>query len=101
MATVSEPPWEELHGNLRAFIGRRVRNQSDVDDLVLEPRKSGELSPRTFRNFLRELSSLATRCSGPSDVGGRPRQCPQGFERRERTADDHPHADRIPPAATL
>lgn len=34
MAAVSEPPWEELHGNLRAFISRRVRNQSDVDDLV-------------------------------------------------------------------
>jgi RNA polymerase sigma-70 factor (ECF subfamily) len=29
-----EPPWQELHGNLRAFIGRRVRNQADVDDLV-------------------------------------------------------------------
>jgi RNA polymerase sigma-70 factor (ECF subfamily) len=34
MAAVSEPVWEELHGNLRAFISRRVRNQSDVDDLV-------------------------------------------------------------------
>ena len=29
-----EPPWEELDGNLRAFIGRRVRNRADVDDLV-------------------------------------------------------------------
>jgi RNA polymerase sigma-70 factor, ECF subfamily len=34
MAAVSEMPWEELHGNLRAFISRRVRNQADVDDLV-------------------------------------------------------------------
>jgi RNA polymerase sigma-70 factor, ECF subfamily len=34
MTAVSEPLWEELHGNLRAFISRRVRNQSDVDDLV-------------------------------------------------------------------
>ncbi len=34
MATASEPPWEELHGSLRAFISRRVRNQADVDDLV-------------------------------------------------------------------
>ena len=34
MPAVSEPLWEELHGNLRAFISRRVRNQSDVDDLV-------------------------------------------------------------------
>ena len=34
MAPVSELPWEELHGNLRAFISRRVRNQADVDDLV-------------------------------------------------------------------
>jgi RNA polymerase sigma-70 factor (ECF subfamily) len=34
MTAISEPLWEELHGNLRAFISRRVRNQSDVDDLV-------------------------------------------------------------------
>ena len=34
MAAVSELPWEELHGNLRAFISRRVRNPADVDDLV-------------------------------------------------------------------
>lgn len=34
MAAVSELPWEELHGDLRAFISRRVRNQADVDDLV-------------------------------------------------------------------
>jgi RNA polymerase sigma-70 factor (ECF subfamily) len=34
MAAVSNLPWEELHGNLRAFISRRVRNQADVDDLV-------------------------------------------------------------------
>ena len=30
----SDLPWQELHGNLRAFIGRRVQNQADVDDLV-------------------------------------------------------------------
>src|SRR5690606_3499807 len=34
MAAASELPWEELHRSLRAFIGRRVRNPSDVDDLV-------------------------------------------------------------------
>ena len=34
MAAVTEPLWEELQGNLRAFISRRVRNPSDVDDLV-------------------------------------------------------------------
>lgn len=34
MTTTVEPPWEELHANLRAFIGRRVRNPADVDDLV-------------------------------------------------------------------
>lgn len=34
MAAASEPPWEELHDSLRAFIGRRVRNTADVDDLV-------------------------------------------------------------------
>ena len=30
----SDLPWQELHGNLRAFIARRVQNQADVDDLV-------------------------------------------------------------------
>lgn len=34
MTAVPELPWQEVHGNLRAFISRRVRNQSDVDDLV-------------------------------------------------------------------
>lgn len=29
-----ELPWQELHARLRAFVGRRVRNQADVDDLV-------------------------------------------------------------------
>lgn len=34
MSAAPDVPWQELHGNLRAFIGRRVRNQADVDDLV-------------------------------------------------------------------
>ena len=34
MAVSADLPWQELHGNLRAFIGRRVRNDADVDDLV-------------------------------------------------------------------
>ena len=34
MLAASDLPWQELHANLRAFIGRRVRNQADVDDLV-------------------------------------------------------------------
>lgn len=34
MLAAADLPWQELHGNLRAFIGRRVRNQADVDDLV-------------------------------------------------------------------
>ncbi len=34
MAQPADLPWEELHGNLRAFIARRVRNPADVDDLV-------------------------------------------------------------------
>jgi RNA polymerase sigma-70 factor, ECF subfamily len=37
MSTVSaalELPWQELRGNLRTFIARRVRHQADVDDLV-------------------------------------------------------------------
>jgi RNA polymerase sigma-70 factor (ECF subfamily) len=34
MAAVSELAWEDLHGNLKAFISRRVRNPADVDDLV-------------------------------------------------------------------
>jgi RNA polymerase sigma-70 factor (ECF subfamily) len=27
-------PWEELYGNLRGFVGRRVRHSADIDDLV-------------------------------------------------------------------
>jgi len=34
MPAASDLPWQELRGNLRAFIGRRVRNPADVDDLV-------------------------------------------------------------------
>jgi RNA polymerase sigma-70 factor (ECF subfamily) len=37
MSTVSaaiELPWQELQGNLRGFIARRVRHHADVDDLV-------------------------------------------------------------------
>jgi RNA polymerase sigma-70 factor (ECF subfamily) len=34
MPTAADLPWQELHGNLHAFIARRVRNQADVDDLV-------------------------------------------------------------------
>ena len=48
MAAVSELPWEELHGNLRAFISRRVRNQADVDDLV----------QRVLLQIVRGLASL-------------------------------------------
>ena len=48
MAAVSEPPWEELHGNLRAFMSRRVRNQADVDDLV----------QRVFLQMVKGLASL-------------------------------------------
>ena len=48
MAAVSELPWEELHGNLRAFISRRVRNPADVDDLV----------QRVLLQILKGLASL-------------------------------------------
>lgn len=34
MLAASDLPWQELHGSLRAFIARRVRNQADVDDLA-------------------------------------------------------------------
>lgn len=34
MVAAPDLPWQELHGNLRAFIARRVHNQADVDDLV-------------------------------------------------------------------
>lgn len=34
MPTTTDVPWRELHGNLRLFVGRRVRNPADVDDLV-------------------------------------------------------------------
>jgi RNA polymerase sigma-70 factor (ECF subfamily) len=33
-STALDLPWQELQGRLRAFIGRRVRNAADVDDLV-------------------------------------------------------------------
>ena len=34
MTSQVEVPWEELYGNLRGFVGRRVRNSADVDDVV-------------------------------------------------------------------
>jgi len=34
MPATADLPWQELHANLRAFIGRRVRNPDDVEDLV-------------------------------------------------------------------
>jgi RNA polymerase sigma-70 factor (ECF subfamily) len=34
MLAAADLPWQELHANLRAFIGRRVRNPADVEDLV-------------------------------------------------------------------
>jgi RNA polymerase sigma-70 factor, ECF subfamily len=34
MPQPAELPWEELDASLRRFIGRRVRNPADVDDLV-------------------------------------------------------------------
>jgi RNA polymerase sigma-70 factor (ECF subfamily) len=34
MLSSPDVPWQELDGNLRAFIARRVRNPADVDDLV-------------------------------------------------------------------
>jgi RNA polymerase sigma-70 factor, ECF subfamily len=34
MTTQVEVPWEELYGNLRGFVARRVSNSADVDDLV-------------------------------------------------------------------
>lgn len=48
MPATAQPPWEELTANLRAFIGRRVRNPSDVDDLV----------QRVFLQILKGLESL-------------------------------------------
>src|SRR5687768_9143957 len=34
MAPPAELPWEELHASRHAFVRRRVRDPSDVDDLV-------------------------------------------------------------------
>ena len=34
MTIDAAPPWEQLRGNLRTFIGRRVQNDADADDLV-------------------------------------------------------------------
>jgi RNA polymerase sigma-70 factor (ECF subfamily) len=31
---MADPPWEELYANLRGFVGRRVRNSADADDVV-------------------------------------------------------------------
>ena len=59
-------------------------------------RRSAELSPRTFCIFRRELSSPTDH----SQVGERP-ACLRGVERRQRTADDHPHDNYGPPSAAL
>jgi RNA polymerase sigma-70 factor, ECF subfamily len=48
MTAAPEPPWQELDASLRAFIGRRVRNQADVDDLV----------QRVLLQIVKGLSSL-------------------------------------------
>ena len=52
-ATV-ELPWQELRGNLRAFVARRVRHQADVDDLV----QRVLLQIVTGRGSLREVDRL-------------------------------------------
>ena len=31
MLAAPDLPWQELHGDLRAFVARRVRNEADVD----------------------------------------------------------------------
>jgi hypothetical protein len=60
---------------------------------------SRAVSTDISRFLARVVVAAARRCGGPS-VGAAP-QCPQGFERGERTADDHLHADRIAPATPL
>lgn len=51
VAPIADPPWEEVHASLRAFIGRRVRNPADVDDLV----------QRVLLRLVRGLGSLRDR----------------------------------------
>jgi RNA polymerase sigma-70 factor (ECF subfamily) len=48
MPATTDVPWRELHQNLRLFVGRRVRNQADVEDLV----------QRVLLHIVQGLSSL-------------------------------------------
>ena len=61
------------------------------------PKNRAELSPRTFCTFPRELSSPQ---GGPSQAADA-QFLPRGVERCGRTADDHPHDEHGPAAATL
>jgi RNA polymerase sigma-70 factor (ECF subfamily) len=49
-ATAAELPWQELRGTVRAFVGRRVRNQADVDDLVQRVLLQIVIGLRSLRN---------------------------------------------------
>lgn len=82
-----EVPWEELYGNLRGFVGRRVRNSADVDDVVQAVmlrlvkgigtlRDSERLHPwvyRTARNVIIDhyRATASRREVGAADDGGR------------------------------
>jgi RNA polymerase sigma-70 factor (ECF subfamily) len=79
-------PWEEIYGNLRGFVGRRIRNSADVDDVVQAVmlrlvkglgtlRDSERLHPwiyRTARNVIIDhyRATASRREVGSADEGG-------------------------------
>ena len=124
MAEASELPWQELDGNLRAFIARRVRNQADVDDLVQRVllqmvkglgtlRDADRLHAwvyRTARNVIvdhyratgsrRELAAGDTTDLESADPAspGEPFDEDEGLALRELATCLAPMIDRLPPA---
>ena len=118
----SDLPWQELRGNLRAFIARRVQNQADVDDLVQRVllqivkgldtlRDAGRLHAwvyRTARNvivdYYRTGGSRREHAAGDAvDLGAADAAAPEsldddGAALRELAACLRPMLGRLPPA---
>ena len=122
MAAEADVPWEALYDNLRGFVGRRVRNPADVEDLVQRVmlrlvkglpslRDSDRLHPfvyRTARNVIVDhYRAAASRRESPaagSETAGReepdsaalPEDDSAAFE--ELAACLSPMLDRLEPA---